>query len=176
MARWHLLHCDGTRIVPVPPALTKLRATLEPFMNKEDPKWRTSSLVVKYANLQGAITDGYLPALEVVTHPLELDAEFAALIDSLPRQCPYNTVRLEENFSRVFEYRFDTYADHFVTQTRNVVRAMRIMLQEIICRYCSKTALSSPHERKYADQKYMTRLTIDLLARDMCQRPSVDKS
>ena len=49
-----LISCVSAKS-PVPPALVKLRSDLEPFLNKEDPKWQLSGLVVKYADLKGAI-------------------------------------------------------------------------------------------------------------------------
>ena len=94
---------------PVPPALTKLRSDLEPFLNKEDPKWQVSGLVVKYANLNGAIQDGCLPSSDVIARATELDLEFVSLANHMPSTWLYNTTYIEEISERVFESRYDKY-------------------------------------------------------------------
>ncbi|KAF6232189.1 hypothetical protein HO173_009572 [Letharia columbiana] len=117
---------------PVPPALIKLRSDLEPFLNKDDPKWRLSGLVVKYANLKGAIQDGCLLSFDIIARATELDHEFVSLGKHMASTWLYNTTYLEEISERVFEKRYDAYPDHLVTQGWNVLRVMRILLNDII--------------------------------------------
>ena len=117
---------------PVPPGLINLRSSLEPFLNEEDPKWRLSGLVVKYANLKGAIQDGCLSGSDILTRATELDIDFVSLIKHMPSSWLYSTTYLEESSERVFEQRYDSYPDHFITQGWNVLRVMRILLSDMI--------------------------------------------
>lgn len=61
---------------------TSLRS--EPFLNKEDPKWRISGLAVKYANLEGAVQDGCLRSSNVIALAQELDLETVLLAKHMP--------------------------------------------------------------------------------------------
>ena len=126
-----LISCVSAKS-PVPPALTKLRSDLEPFLNKEDPKWRISGLVVDYANLKGAIQDGCLSSSDITVRATDLDLAFMSVVKSVPSTWLYNTTYLEEASERVFDQRYDTYTDHFITQAWNVLRVIRILLNDII--------------------------------------------
>ena len=150
-----LISCVAAN-APVPPELAKLREDLAPFLTADDPKWQVSGLVVKYANLQGAIQDGYLCASDILTRTVELDGEFISLTRNLPASWLYNTTYLFEPSQRVYEEHFDTYSDHFVTQTWNVLRVMRVLLNNIIRTY-------SPSRNSG-----MVTSTIDSIAKDIC--------
>lgn len=154
---------------PVPPALTKLRSDLEPFLNKEDPKWRISGLSMKYANLRGAIQDGCLSSSDIIARATELDLESTSLAKHMPSTWLYITAYLEEASERVFEKHYDTYPDHFVTQTWNVLRVMRILLNDIIRAhyvYVSRDTESLKNESSSRSSYIATR--IDDIAKDIC--------
>ncbi len=153
---------------PVPPALVKLRADLEPFLNKDDPKWRISGLTVKYANLKGAIQDGCLPSSIIITRATELDSEFMLLGNHMPSAWLYSTTCLEESSERVFEQRYDTYPDHVVTQGWNVLRVMRILLNDMIRSvHASRDTKSSQKTSLSRSASIMTG-HIDVLAKEIC--------
>ena len=126
-----LISCVSAKC-PVPPALVKLRSDLEPFLNKEDPKWQISGLVVKYANLRGAVQDGCLRSSDIIALAKQLDRDFVLLAEHMPSNWLYSAAYLEETSERVFEQRYDTYPDHFVTQGWNVLRVMRILVNDMI--------------------------------------------
>ena len=159
-----LISCVAANL-PVPPALAQLRSNLEPHLNKEDPKWRTSGLVAKYANLQGAITDQHLSNSDIVGHATCLDREFKALINRMPPAWRYITTRIESTSERVYNQHFDHYADHFIAQTWNVIRCMRILLNNIISIHSAKQGLGTS---SFAHQAVLATLTIDVLAKDVC--------
>ena len=154
---------------PVPPALIKLRSDLEPYLNKEDPKWLLSGLVVKYANLRGAIEDGCLSNSNVIARATALDFEFMSLAKCMPSTWLYSTTYLEEASERVLERHWDMYPDHFTAQGWNVIRVMRILLNDMIRTYWLS------HEKEYPSGVSSTRSTsvimtshIDVLAKDIC--------
>ena len=126
-----LISCISANI-PVPPALVKLRSDLEPFLNKNDPKWQISGLVVKYADLKGAIQDGCLHSFDMITRATSLDREFISLTKNMPSNWFYRTTYLAEASERVLEQHYDTYPNHLITQAWNVLRVMRVLLVDAI--------------------------------------------
>ena len=153
---------------PVPPALVKLRADLEPFLNIDDPKWRISGLVVKYANLKGAIQDGCLHSSDIITRATELDREFMLLAKYMPPRWLYETTNLEESSDRVFERHYDTYPDHVIAQGWNVLRVMRVLLNDMIrVEYASRGTNSFNDISSYPSSSILTGC-IDDIAKEIC--------
>lgn len=153
---------------PVPPELIKLRSDLEPFMNKEDPKWQISGLVVKYSNLNGAIQDGFLPNSEIVARAAELDLDFLSLANHMASTWCYTTTYLEDASERVFEKWYDTYTDHFTTQGWNVLRVMRILLSDITRKQHASRDLGSSKNLSSSRNLYVATDSIDEMAKDIC--------
>ena len=154
-----LISCVAAN-APVPHELIKLRSDLEPFLDRADPKWKVSGLVVKYANLQGAIQDGCLNGSNILTRAAQLDCEFVSLAETMPLTWLYNTTYLEEASERVLEQRFDTYPHHHTTQIWNVLRIMRLLLIDTIRTYSdggSRTSLSEAPDN-----------TIETLVKEIC--------
>ena len=147
-----LISCVAAN-APVPSRLTQLRSEIEPFVNKYDPKWRSSGLIGKYANLRAALQDGDISTQEAVSCSTELEKEFVTLMLQMPPLWRPTTVYLERASPRVLDFHFDRYDNHFITQTCNVVRIMRIFLNDI-----TRTIESSEVQTN----------TIDNLARDIC--------
>ena len=153
---------------PVPPALVKLRADLEPFLNVDDPKWRISGLVVKYANLKGAIQDGCLHTSDIITRATEIDREFLLLAKYMPPRWLYSTIRIEESSDRVFEQHYDTYPDHMITQAWNVLRVMRMLLNDMVrVEYASRGSNSFNDTCSYRSLSILT-ACVDDIAKEVC--------
>lgn len=153
---------------PVPSSLVKLRSDLEPFLNKDDPKWLVSGLVVKYANLQGAIRNGCLSNSDIIADPTKLDYEFISLAKNMPLSWLYSTTYLQEASEKVLEQHFDIYPDHFTTQTWNVLRIMRILLNDIVRTHCVEGATGSCEEASTLLNLGIATNNIDILAKEIC--------
>ena len=153
----------------VPSALIKLRSDLEPFLDKNDPKWQVSGLVVKYAILNGAIQDGCLSGSEIITCTTELDHQFVLLAKNMPSTWLYSTTYAEETSERTYAQYFDRYPDHFTAQTWNVLRIMRILLNEMIRTSCVERALKSFKEASSSSYHLdIATHTIDMMAKEIC--------
>ena len=162
-----LISCVSAKS-PVPPALIKLRSDLEPYLNKEDPKWLLSGLVVKYANLRGTIEDGCLSSSNVIARATALDFEFMSLAKCMPSTWLYNTTYLEEASERVLEQHWDTYPDHFIAQGWNVIRVMRILLNDIICTYWLSRETEHFNGVPSARNASVAKSHIDVISKDIC--------
>ena len=152
----------------VPPALVQLRSDLEPYLDTNDPKWRTSGLVVKYANLRGDIQEGHLSNSDIISNALDLDEEFRSLTQAMPTTWLYNTTHLEEFSPRVYEQHFDTYPDHHITQSWNVLRLMRILLNDIIRMYCMQGASPFGQVASISSISDNAAGTIETMAKEIC--------
>ena len=153
---------------PVPPALVKLRADLEPFLNIDDPKWRISGLVVKYANLKGAIQDGCLHSSDIIARATDLDCEFMLLAKYMPPRWLYNTIHLDESSDRVFEQHYDTYPDHMIAQSWNVLRIMRVLLNDMICVGYASRGTKPFNDTFLCDSSPILTGCIDDIAKEIC--------
>jgi len=156
-----LISCVAAN-APVPSALVRLRSELEPFLQKDDPKWQFSGLVVKYASLRRAMQDDRLSTSETLTCAATLDQEFLSLANGMPLAWQYHTTYVDKISDVVFEQHFHTYANRHITLTWNVLRVMRILLNDMI-RTCSvkEGAGSGPLNHAASD-------TIDGIAKDIC--------
>ena len=162
-----LISCIAAN-APVPSALTKLRSDLEPFLNKDDPKWLVSGLCLKYANLRGAIQNDRLSSSDIIARAAEIDKEFVSVAKAMPLSWLYSTTYLEEASERVLERHFDTYADHFTTQTWNVLRVIRILLNDVIRTYCVRRPMKSLGDGSTSYTSDVATNTIDNMAKDIC--------
>ena len=162
-----IISCVSAK-TPVPPALIKLRSDLEPYLNKDDPKWLLSGLVVKYANLKGAIEDGCLSSSNIIARATALDLEFLSLAKCMPSTWLYNTIYLKEASERVLEQHWDMYPDHFIAQGWNVIRVMRILLNDIIRTYWFSQETGYSNGVSSAHDASVAMSHIDIIAKDIC--------
>ena len=157
---------------PLPPAVVTLRHELEPYLDKDDPKWRLTGLVVKFCELRESIPLSGMSKVSdmsmshIVARAKELDSEFQELGDTMPKKWQCQRIRCGKH-SGVLEDFVDVYADHHVTQVWNIIRVKRIMLTDLI-RLCeiSTERNDSPGD-SIADADHTAHI-IDALARDIC--------
>ena len=152
----------------VPPQLVNVRAELEQFIDKSDPKWQLSSLVVKYANFRAAIRNESLLKSDIVTNAIALDVELNTLEKSMPDTWHYIRTCIDAPSERVLEKHFDTYQDHIITQTWNVLRIMRIFLIDIIRTYRDEGTSGSGEKGVPLMDSDPWTLSMLSLSRDIC--------
>ncbi|KIX04648.1 uncharacterized protein Z518_05518 [Rhinocladiella mackenziei CBS 650.93] len=153
---------------PVPPALIKLRTDLEPYLDKNDPKWQVSGLVVKYADLRGAIQNGCLSSPDIIARAKRLDNEFSSLLRNLPPSWIYQRIFLPKQSNQALAPYYDVYPDYFTAQTRNVVRIMRILLNDMIRKNNVDIALDVDHSCFNSFQAQFASRIIDAMAKEIC--------
>ena len=151
-----LISCVAAGI-PAPPALIKLRYNLEHFLDKDDPKWRESWLIIKYAQLRADMNKGFLANSEIVERAIDLEEDLQMEMRKMPKSWLYTTVELDQPNDLLFKQCFDRYPSHTITQTWNVTRSTRIFLNQIIQQRATQEAAVSVATTK-----------IDSLAKDIC--------
>ena len=123
--------------IPVPLELRQLRTDLEPLLDKDDPKWTMSGLVVKYADLRAAMKTGHLSAADIVMRAGTIDQEFQHLAESIRASFQPTLVTISNKSPRVFGNHYVLHRDHFITQVWNVWCSQRILLNVIIRNHTS---------------------------------------
>ena len=149
---------------PVPPAWNDLRCAIDPLFN-HDPKWNISALVVKFLGVRKTFKDGVMPPMEVVSLAAHLDNEFQVLAWKMPPKWRSEVIHLENPADDCLDCHFDRYLDRFITQTWNVLRIMRILLNDMIVNLSLKAAGEDSFYTIVSDNAAQQ---MDNLAREIC--------
>ena len=119
----------------VPDGIEELGRNLAGHLPNIDPKWLVTGLVVKVVNLRASIADGDLSGGDIIASTQEIDLEFQELERGLPPGWEFIRVSVEYDLPGELGIHYDQYRDHFVTQVRNVIRTMRLLLQHTILKH-----------------------------------------
>ncbi|KAK7926551.1 hypothetical protein PG985_003549 [Apiospora marii] len=143
----------GAAGVHVPYELERLRAGLAPYFImaatpepnasqtigsttlRLDPKFAVTGVVVRVVNLAADVSQRSLAPEQVCSRAQDLDRQFVEMERALPPTWHYERVITSSGYPMVYGGYFDLYADHFVTQVRNVVRSMRLLLAKAVMAY-----------------------------------------
>ncbi|RDW91756.1 hypothetical protein BP5796_01150 [Coleophoma crateriformis] len=106
------------------------------FLKTLDPKWKLTDLMVDYAAFRARLIAGQLSELETISIATKLDARYLNLMNTMPPSWRYETVNLSSTSSGVFGDHFHVYPSQHVTQTWNVIRTIRIFLNDTIRETC----------------------------------------
>ncbi|KAE8443122.1 hypothetical protein EG329_002366 [Mollisiaceae sp. DMI_Dod_QoI] len=146
----------------VPTDLNIVRAYCGKFLDVNDPKWQLSDLMVSYASVCNQIRKGQFSVEQQISLTKELDSRHQAFAFNMPLEWRFQTIYATiSDQERVWGKRIDKYADRHVTQTWNVSRLVRILLNESILEYCT----TSPHRMMLEE---MAKRNIKVLAEDIC--------
>ncbi|KAF2810410.1 uncharacterized protein BDZ99DRAFT_508838 [Mytilinidion resinicola] len=124
----------------IPDELQELRDHASTHLNVDDPKWRVTDLSVQYANLRGDIRTGAIPSDKIIARTLELDAKYAAIRATMPPSWQYTTALAPQSSPHIYNRTYFPYLDRHITQTWNVTRFTRILLNELILAHCSASS------------------------------------
>ncbi|KAK9777097.1 putative Zn(2)-C6 fungal-type domain-containing protein [Seiridium cardinale] len=170
----------GVAGVHVPQELEELRMGLSPHLDilpqiedrgaikawnpddtRVDPKFAVTSLVIGVVNLVADLSQGKRLPPDLFRQAKELDNRLAAMERELPSSWQCERICTEEGSPVVYGDHYDMYVDHFVTQVRNVIRSMRLLLLEMIQKHCRV------HE-DVDDYRTRTARLIDSLCGNIC--------
>jgi hypothetical protein len=159
----YLISCVASAS-PVPDELIAIRTYAGKHLNVQDPKWRLSDLMVLYANLLSDIRRGILSDNECIERRMDLDLRMRALDLDMPPSWQCSTTFLDAKSERAFELHFDSYAHRNVSQARNVLRLVRILLNEALIELYPA---STTQEKNLASIQ-MAHHNIETLVADIC--------
>ncbi len=149
---------------PVPDILNSIQAYIGERRDIQDPMLRLTNLMVQYANLCSESRIGILPIDKYIRLSVELDGEIQALVLELPPYWQYSTVSLDHKSDRTFDLHFDSYSNPRVCQARNILRVIRILLNQSLIEHC----LASPTSENYLALTGIAHDNIKILAGEIC--------
>lgn len=163
-----LISCVATD-TPFPPGLVALRDYKSNHLEgKNDPKWLLSDLMMVYVSLRDTIKTGQLRETEIITFLLGLDAKFANLAVNSPDAWQCRKVRLRRPTERVLGDHIDVFLDYHITQTSNVSRLVRILLNEMLQDYAPSPAGVGWAYRERFSLRTQAEKTISILVDEIC--------
>jgi hypothetical protein len=152
----------------VPNELHALRRHAARLLVPADPKYEMCDLNAEYANLRSDIRSGSVAVQELVDRTERLHNKYLSLTVTMPCTWWYETSIVETSSDRVFEGRYDTYTNRHVRQTCNVIRSLRIMLNESLVQYYTAQKGGNDGEGN-VEGKIMDSMTlVNTLAREIC--------
>lgn len=153
----------------VPADLIAVRAYCSKILNADDPKWRLSDLMVCYANIRSQVRKGELNLEDWLYLATGLDSRLQALTLEMPPGWRYKTTYIATaEIASTWGFRIDKYPNRHVTQTWNVCRLVRILLNESIFESCTlsseelDTTISSLLPGRAA------KVSIEILVEEIC--------
>ncbi|KAI4187533.1 MAG: hypothetical protein L6R41_002751 [Letrouitia leprolyta] len=163
----HILMSCVTAHKRVPQGLIQLRSDLERFIDRREPKWQATDLVIKYNHLRCDVEEGRIPESTASSRVLDLDREIREFAESMLPMTGYATKTLAKPCARAFEKHYDLYPNHAATQLWNIFRVIRILLND----------LKHQHDVEDVPKAYlgvmnkdsiMGAQTVDSLAKEIC--------
>lgn len=148
----------------VPDGIEELGRNLAAHSPNIDPKWLVTGLVVKVVNLRASIADGALSGGDLIASTQEIELEFQELERSLPPGWEFTRIVVEYDLPGGLGIHYDQYRDHFVTQVRNVIRTMRLLLQDTILKQRRRMCDGDDTNSGTQDEILIT----DSLCRELC--------
>ena len=150
--------------VPVPDILNAIQAYIGKHLSAQDPMVRLCNLMVQYANLRSKVRRGVLSNDECIGFSMELDGKIQALDLELPPSWQYSTTFLDHPSDRIFGLHFDSYSNPRVCQARNILRVIRILLNESLIAFY----LTSSASENYMSLSGLAHDNIEILASEIC--------
>ncbi|GFF50674.1 hypothetical protein IFM58399_08870 [Aspergillus lentulus] len=110
-----------------------LRDHLERHLNlKDDPKWKISGLTMRYASFLSAVQTGRWSLQDGMTRAQDLDQALLAISRDMPPEWQPDRRILRYPLPHVYGQEMDFYRDRHATQAWNVLRQVRIQLNEYL--------------------------------------------
>ena len=149
---------------PVPEILNTIQTCIGQRLSIQDPMFRLSNLMIEYANLGSEVRRGVLSNDEQIELSTELDKKLQALDFELPPSWQYTTVFLDHPSDQAFDLHYDFYANPRVCQARNILRVLRILLNESLIDIYQ----SSPTDDRYLSLVGVAHDNTEILTSDIC--------
>jgi hypothetical protein len=127
----------------VPRELNELRDHIVTHLNVRDPKWRLSDIMVEYANLRSKAARLLLTRDQAIHEAMVIDAKLEAFAVDVMPTWQYITTLVDCDSPLVHERRVEFYRDCHVTQTWNVLRLVRILLNEMIIKFYLSSSIAN---------------------------------
>lgn len=122
----------GVTNSPIPTGLIALRKSLDSsFIG--DVKWDFTALLVDIVDLRRKFRNGSLTCITGIAELVRgLESRLHSLDMAMLQFCGIQRISITADHPQVFGHYYDLYPDHFVTQTWNALRMMRLELSRFL--------------------------------------------
>lgn len=147
---------------PIPDELNLLRTSLAHHIDNFQPKWRVMNIMVHFVSLRQESQDASISVEDIIDRATSVDKLFSDLAADMPPTWRYENVGTSEKTKHVYRNHFYIDGDRHKTQTWNVIRLTRILINEIIVSRASSVLRDSESLKKTANE------VIENMSLDIC--------
>lgn len=119
----------------VPMELSSIKEYLEEHLDNQEQTFRLTGAMIQYANLRSKILSGALSPDEYIRASVELEVRLNILSLNMPPEWQYSTKLLYRKSTWAFDLYFNSYPHRNICQAWNIIRSIRILLNELILDY-----------------------------------------
>ncbi|KAL8791176.1 MAG: hypothetical protein Q9195_006015 [Heterodermia aff. obscurata] len=131
--------------IALPEHIFELRLELDKHVNIKDITWENHRVLILFTNLHAKVKRGKLTDLqEIFNQCLELDSKLVQVFSDTTDDWKFSTIYTDEEPDLVYNGRFHVYQHAISAQMWNGMRAIRIMLNEMIRNVLLKGFSSKP--------------------------------
>ena len=119
--------------IELPEHIFELRLELDKYGNVTDLAWEHHRVLIWFTNLYATVQKGKLTDLqEILSKSLELDEKLVQIFSGATHDWTFSTIYTDDDPDLVYNGRFHVYQHALSAQMWNGMRAIRIMLNEMI--------------------------------------------
>ena len=119
--------------IALPGHIFKLRLELDKYVNIKDITWENHRVLIVFTNLYAAVKNGKLTDLhEILRQSLELDKKLVQIFSNATHDWTFSTIYTDDDPELIHNGRFHIYQHALSAQMWNGMRAIRIMLNEMV--------------------------------------------
>lgn len=141
-----------------------LRSYVAKHMNVHEHTLHLSDAMIDYAKLRSDIQNGVLSKDEYIEVCTEMNVRAHSLYLDMPVFWQFTTTLVDYRSERYFESHFDSYPHRNICQAWNIVRIVRILLNESLIEHY----LTSPTEEENLISISVARSDIESLVHEIC--------
>lgn len=157
--------------IAIPVDFKALRRKAENHINPTEPKSRLTEVIIRFIEFRVALKNHTLIGSDAVFMAKLLDEDFLSISETMPLDFKYYTVPTHSELSISYQDFFHVYPCHRVTHMWNLLRILRILLNEFIWKQCLEALELHPtHYLKQMHNAQIERCSraIGLLAAEIC--------
>ena len=131
--------------IELPEHIFELRLELDKYINIKEIAWENHRVLILFTNLYAIVKNGKLTDLqEILSQSLRLDKKLVQIFSNATHDWTFSTIYTDDEPELVYNGRFHIYQHALSAQMWNGMRAMRLLLNEMIRNVLLKGFSSKP--------------------------------
>lgn len=142
----HIVSCVASDS-PIPANILAIQTYVSSRSSAQSPVLEFTDLLAQYANLRSKISSGLFSVEECIDLCTQVDGMIRAMMEDLPPSWQYKSIAPTAESERVFNLYYDQYSNTKVCQALNLLRVLRILLNELLINYHSYSPTESQRSK-----------------------------